>query len=291
MYQRSNASIQDISEMRDIGRALTECGFVELNVEDGSHTWIYDFITQKTGYTLEEMKKLDFITITPEEFHESASVVTEDIKTGRGFKFSIRPIISTNGKITWWYSIRIETKLPYVWFRSEYLNTTDKSGSEYASMAAVMQTANSYNELYNKIYELQLWTEGAVGRLDKKYTELENRIMELAEIIRQTKRFAETAANSSLELKQAMINFQVEVANEMSKQTTEIMRLISADTSHNKRFEIFEEKIQQATLTAMKSITMRANEAGNGLAKKVSIPVSAISAVAIIIQWVISRLY
>lgn len=158
-------------------------------------------------------------------------------------------------------------------------------------MAATMQTTNSYNDLYNRVQDLQSWAEGEVEDLHKKDKELEDKFVVLIEDVKNTKKFAETAANAGLQVQQSMVTFQKSVADEMAKQTTEILRLISTDALQDKRMETFETHIKEATQTAMKAITMKANEAGTGLAKKVSIPVGAIAAIATIIQWCVQHFH
>ena len=275
--------------MRDIGRSLSDRGYLEVDTVTGTVTWANEYLLKKHGYSLSQAQSMTLFDMVPEEFHDPVRNTLADIQAGKGFKFAIRPIVTADGKLVWWYSVRVKTQQPYTWFRSEYLNTTERSGPEYASMAAAMQTTNSYNDLYNRVQELQLWTEEAVERLDKKDAELEDKVHELAEEIRQTKKFAETAANASLEFKQAMVNFQAHVAEEISKQTTEILRLISTDALHDKRMETFEKHVKEATSTAMRAITVKANEAGSSLTKKVTVPVGTIAAIATIIQWVMQH--
>ena len=275
--------------MRDIGRSLSDKGFFEVDVVTGHVTWANEYALSKYGYSLSDITTMTVFDLVPEEFHDSVRNVIADHQSDRGFKFTIRPGKTADNRLVWWYSVRLKSRSPYTWFRSEYLNTTDKVGSEYASMTAAMQTTNSYNDLYNRVQELQIWTEEQVERLDRKDAELEAKFTELAEDLKQTKKFAETAANAGLEVKQAMINFQSHVTEEMAKQTAEILRLISTDAIHDKRMEAFEKHVKQTTQTAMNAITVKANEAGSGLTKKVTIPVGTIAAVATIVQWIIQH--
>lgn len=289
MPVRSPASQQEINEMRDIGRSLSDKGFFEIDVVTGTVTWANEFALKKYGFSLSDITSMTVFDLIPEEFHDSVRNVISDLQSDRGFKFTIRPGKNSEGRLVWWYSVRVKSRNPYTWFRSEYLNTTDAQGAEYASMAAAMQTTNSYNDLYNRIQELQGWTEEQVERLDKKDAELEARFSEFAEDLKQTKKFAETAANAGLEVKQAMINFQGHVTDEMAKQTAEILRLISTDAMHDKRIEAFEKHVKATTATAMNAITVKANEAGSGLTRKVTIPVGTIAAIATILQWILQH--
>ena len=275
--------------MRDIGRSLSDKGFFEVDVVTGNVTWANEFALTKYGFTLSELATMTVFDLVPEEFHDSVRNVISDLQSERGFRFTIRPGKTAAGKLIWWYSVRVKSRSPYTWFRSEYLNITERSGPEYASMTAAMQTTNSYNDLYNRVQELQVWTEEQVERLDRKDAELETKFGDLAEDLRQTKKFAETAANAGLEVKQAMVNFQGHVTEEMSKQTAEILRLISTDAIHDKRIEAFEKHVMRTTTTAMNAITVRANEAGAGLTRKVTIPVGTIAAIATIVQWIIQH--
>ncbi len=289
MTVRSPASQQEINEMRDIGRALSDKGFFEIDIVTGDISWANEFALKKLGYVMSELVTMTVFDIVPEEFHESVRNVVADLQSDRGFKFTIRPDKSASGKLIWWYSVRIKSKAPYAWFRSEYLNTTDSFGTEYASMTAAMQTTNSYNDLYNRIQELQVWTEEQVSRLDEKDVELEKKFSEFAYDLKQTKKYAETAANAGLELKLAVVNFQTHVADEMSKQTAEILRLITIDSVHDKRMEAFEKHVQTTTTIAVNAITVKADEAGSGLTKKVTIPVGIVSLLAAIAQWLIQH--
>ncbi len=126
----THISQQEIIEMRDIGRSLSDKGFVEIDTITGNVTWANEYVLRKSGYTLFQLTTMTVFDIVPEEFHDTTRNIISDIQKGRGFKFAIRPELSADNKLVWWYSVRVKTSQPYTWLRSEYLNTTERSGAE-----------------------------------------------------------------------------------------------------------------------------------------------------------------
>lgn len=289
MSSRGSKSLQEVNEMRDIGRSMSDRGFIEVNFSTGTISWVNEHMLKKLGYTLQQITSMSVFDVVPEEHHDISRGSIYDLQKNRAYRFSIRPILTADQKVSWWYSLKVSATSTTAWFKSELLMITEKSGPEYISMVASMQTTIGYNDLYNRLHELQNWSEDAVKRLDAKDKELEDKIVELSRDVRSTKKAAETAANVGLEVQSAMKNLETNIANEMSSQTTEILNLITTDSLHSARLDAFENHVKATTQTAMTAITNKANEAGSGLTKKVTIPISAIAAIATIIQYLIQH--
>ena len=250
--------------MRELGQSFADRGFFEVNLASGSMEWANNFVLEKYGMTLEQIQAMTLFDLVPSEHHDALTSSVADETKGRSQKFSIWPGKAANGKLVWWYVTKAKGAHPYHWYKAEYLNTTEKTGPEYASMLAAMQTANSYNDLAARLLDHQEWTQHEISRL---------------------------------------IHLKTDMSDQFAKQTTEILRLIGTDTIHEQRMASFETSIKKAASEAAqsaikeitvsaekagKAITVQAHKAGQGLAKKVTVPVSLIAAFAAIAQWLIN---
>jgi hypothetical protein len=289
--------------MRELGQSFADKGFFEVNLASGVVEWANDFALAKYGMTLDQIQAMTIYDLTPSEHHDALTSSVADETKGRSQKFSIWPGKMADGRLVWWYITKAKGAHPYHWYKAEYLNTTDKTGPEYTSMLAAMQTANSYNDLASKLLDYQEWTQGEISRLDQGFASLQQGQKEMQEQLKGCLSAANRAANESVEANQRMAKFETNVENQFAKQTTEILRLIGTDTIHEQRMAAFETSVQkaasEATATAVKeiaassekagkAITTQAHKAGQGLARKVTVPVSMVAAVAAIVQWLIN---
>ncbi len=290
--------------MRELGQSMTERGFFEVNLSTTSIEWLNDFALAKFGMTLEQIQSMTMYDLVPVEHHEMMGDSIADESRGRAQKFSIWPHKTSDGKLVWWYVTKAKSAHPYHWYKAEYLNTTEKSGPEYASMLAAMMTANSYNDLHTKLLDHQDWTRGEVNRLSEETRELREGQAEIRDQVKGCRAAADKAANEALEANAGIKSLRGDMDTQFSKQTTEILRLISTDTQHEARMAAFatsmnkvaEEAAQKAVVLITESankaghaIVVQAKQAGQGLSRRVTIPVSAIAAVATIVQWVIAH--
>ncbi len=294
---QSKGNPYDSVPMRELGQNLIEHGFFELNLVSGSVEWVNTFTLGKYGMQLEQMQAMTIYDLIPSEHLDSLTSAVADETKGRPHKFSIWPGKTADGKLVWWYITKIKNAHPIHCYRAEYLNTTDKSGPGYASMLAIMSTANSYNELAAKLSEHQDWTQKEVAKINIAVDSLQDHL-------RGCLSAANRAANEAVEANQSITRMKSDMADQFAKQTTEILRLISTDTVHEERMATFETHMKKAAADAAtsaikeiaasaekagKAITVQANKAGQGLARKVTIPVGAIATAATIIQWIMNN--
>jgi len=286
--------------MRDTGKGLPEKGFFELDLMSSKIMWMNEFSLTKLGMNLEQAQSMTVYDVVPEEFHDSLSSFISDASSGRTSKFYIWPFRSSDMSVTWWYFARFKSDHPTHWFKAEFLNKTGKSGPEYSSMLAAMNTANSYNDLYNKLSDFQLFTKSNIDSINEKVQELKDEQAVLKEQIVGATSAANRAANAAIDVSSAMRNFKTDVQEQFSKQTVEILRLISTDAVHDQRLVAFEKHIQKTTDNAVRVITVQADKAGQiittqadkagkSLSRKVTIPIGAIAAVMTILQWIITH--
>lgn len=286
--------------MRDLGRSLKDQGFFEVDLSSGHVTWANDFVLDKFGYTLHQLQSMSVFDLVPEEMHEAVRNSIADQSHGKLFRFSIRPATSASGRLVWWYSVRVRAEHPLYWFRAEYLNTTDPKGPEYTSMVAAMNTANGFNELYNELADFKKWTSGSIERLDGMDADLQEDMQELKDQLQASVKASHRAANAALEARASIDSFKRDVSDQMSKQTAEIIRLISNDSAQAEalgRLEDFMKRatadamnaMEKTTATAVQRISDETNKSGDKITKKVTVPIGLISAIVVIIQWLIQH--
>lgn len=284
--------------MRDLGRSLSEQGFFEVDLVSGHITWANDYALERTGYTFDQIRTFTVFDLVPEQFHESLRNTVSDQTQGKFHKFSMWPMQAASGDLVWWYSVRVKTVHPLYWYRCEYLNATGKTGPEFSSMCAAMHTTNGYNDLYNRLADFQTWTRENVERINTDVTTLQGAVEDLHEDIENLQgkvelatKAAERAANIGLENQQTLAAMKREMSEEFSKQTAEIIRLISTDAIHSKRLEAFEAHMQRSAEKAVQIIRIQADKSGKDMARKVTVPVGAIAAIATLIQWFIQHFW
>lgn len=294
----------DVSAMRDLGRSLKEQGFFEVDLETGRFLWANDFALDQYGFRLDQLQSMSLWDLVPEEFHEDIRNSVADQVHGKLFRFSIRPSLAADDRLVWWYIVRVRADHPIYWFRGEYLNTTDKKGPEFSSMCAAMTTANGYNELYNELADFKGWTRENLSRLEGADEEIKEDVRELKDQLQAAIKASHRAANAALESKASIEAFKRDVSDQMSRQTAEIIKLISNDALQGeqlKRFEAFMEQttetavqtvkktMQQTTETAVKTISDQTERSGDKITRKVTVPIGVIAGIVTIIQWLIQH--
>lgn len=286
----------DVSAMRDLGRSLSDQGFFEVDLVSGHITWANEKALDRCGYTFDQIRTFTVFDLVPEQFHEGLRNSVSDQTSGKFHKFSMWPMQTASGDLVWWYSVRVKTVHPLYWYRCEYLNTTGKEGSDFSSMCAAMHTTNGYNDLYNRLADFQTWTRENVERINTDVTGLQHAVEDLHDDIAKLQgrvdlatKAAERAADIGLENQQTLATMKREMSEEFSKQTAEIIRLISTDAIHSKRLEVFESHMQQSAARAVQIIRVQADKSGKDMARKVTIPVGAIAAILTLVQWLIQH--
>lgn len=290
----------DTSAMRDLGRSLKDQGFFEADLVTGLISWANDFVLGKYGYSLSQLQSMTLFDLVPEEFHDELRNSVSDQTRGRLFRFSIRPGKSADGKLVWWYLVRVRADHPVYWYRGEYLNTTGKAGSEYSSMTAAMETANGYNDLYNELADFKGWARENVHRLDGADAEIQEDMRELKEQLHASIKASNRAANAALESRASIESFKRDVSEQMSKQTAEIIKLISNDATQGEQLRKFSEFMDKTTAqavqtmkttteTAVQQISAQANKSGDKITRQVTVPIGLIAALVTLIQWMIQH--
>jgi LysM repeat protein len=291
--------------MRELGQSYSDKGFFEVNLASGAVEWANEFVLSKYGMTLEQLQAMTIYDLVPTEHHDAVTSSIADESRGRSQKFSIWPGKTASGKLVWWYVTKAKSAHPFHWYKAEYLNITDKIGPEYTSMLASMSTAATVNDLASRLLDHQEWTQGEVNRLDDGLRNLQQGQAEMQEQLKGCLAAANRAANEAVQANTTISHLKDDMENQFAKQTTEILRLISTDTVHEQRMSKFEDSMKKAATEAAnsairqiaasaekagKAITVQAHHAGQGLARKVTVPVGVIAAVATLVQWIINYL-
>jgi PAS domain S-box-containing protein len=292
--------------MRNLGASLSDKGFFEIDLLSGSMTWMNPFALDSMGYSLEQVQSMTVFDIVLPEFQEAVTNVVSDTIAGRNHKYGIWPFKSGDGGIVWWYTVREKDDPPLYWYKAEFLGKTSRSGKDYAAMCVAMTTINGYNDLSTKLHDHVSWTKTEIDGLKAADEKVWKAIEEVKRIGRGAHAAAEKAANFSLANDKSIKDLNVSMSDGFSKQTLEIMRLISTDAGHEERFKVFETGMDKAATAAVEKataaivkqtekagnvITVRAEQAGKGLSKKVSIPVGIIAAAMTIVQWILNHYF
>lgn len=295
-------SKSDVDSMRNLGGSLADKGFFELDLLSGQVSWMNGFSLESMGYTLAQAKSMTVFDMVPAEFQEAVSNVVSDTIAGRNHRYGVWPFKSADGEIVWWYTVREKDDAPLYWYRGELLGKTPKSGRDYAAMCLTMNTINNYNDLATKFNEHVSWTKTEIERLNAVDEKVWKAIEEVKRIGRGAHAAAEKAANAAFANDKSIKDLNLKIDDAISKQTVEIMRLISTDAGHEERFKAFElgmklaaeEAVKEAVKAIVKqtekagnAITVKAEQAGKGLSKKITVPIGIIATVMTVIQLLI----
>jgi F0F1-type ATP synthase membrane subunit b/b' len=282
-----------VDKMRELGESIPDKGLIEYNVVSGAINWANKFVLDKTGYSLEEIKKLTIFDIVPKQFHEKIKDSLSVISGSREPGSSIWPGKTTSGQVSWWYLLQAKTQHPLRWSQCEYVQTTEPSGTAFVFMSIQMDITNKYGAIDQKVAELDRWTRDQINELSRKYRSLEEFIKdEIRPALNGAKEAADSAKESKKALDELKEDFKKQINSindKAAEHTGEILKLISTDVVHSKRITAFEQHVKMTTDLAIKSITMQADKAGKGLSKKVTIPVSVTAAVVTIAQYLIQN--
>ncbi len=74
-----------------------------------------------------------------------------------------------------------------------------------------------------------------------------------------------------------------------TKTSLEILRLIKSDEDRKVRAQAYEEHVKKTTESAIKIIEAQAAKSGNGLSRKVTVPIFVITTLAMIIQFLLQH--
>lgn len=295
-------SQSDVDSMRNLGASLADKGFFEIDLLSGSLAWMNAYSLESMGYTLDQIRSMTVFDVVPPDFQEAVTNVVSDTIAGKNHKYGVWPFKSADGEIVWWYTVREKDDPPLYWYKAEYLGKTPRSGRDYAAMCVAMNTVNGYNDLHTKLNDHVSWTKQEIDGLKATDEKVWKAIEEVKRIGRGAHAAAEKAANYGLQNEKSIRDMNTNMSEGFSKQTLEIMRLISTDAHHDERFKVFEAGMDKAAQAAVEkattaivkqtekagnAITDRAEKAGKGLSKKITVPVGIIATVMTIIQLLI----
>lgn len=282
---------QSLSDMREAGRSLDDKALFEIDLSSGAITWVNQFVLNKLGYGMEQIRALTIYDLIPEEFHDEINDEVSDKSTGKSRKFSFWPIKNSSGQLVWWYLYKTKIEFPTCWSHAELVQITRHEGPEYTFMRVTMDNASIFNSLQSRVDELDKWIHNKVHTLEVADAGFHKLINDISDKMKHVMNAATSAANTSLEVAAAVKNLKGDVQDTVGKHEEEILKLISTDVHHDRRIEAFEKHVKATTDKAIQSITTQANTAGKGLSRKVTIPVSAIAAIATLLQWLISHFF
>lgn len=269
-------------EMRSLGKSLSDKGMVEYSIPSGEIIWCNNYALEKVGYKQQKTWSVSIFDVIPEEFHIKLKEHVANIVANRSYA-SIWPVKTTSGEVSWWYVFQTRTHHSTRWAQVDYIQTTETGGIAYSFMRMQMDIMNKYGGLNTKVDELDKWVSEKIDELTKKDDELSQSISKITEL-----------TSSLIDTKDSIDSFKKELKEQFreldkksDEHTTEILKLIGSSVVHSKRLNAFEKHVKMTTDLAIKSITIQTEKAGKGLSKKVAIPVSIVSILTAIIQYLI----
>ena len=279
-----------ISNLRDTGRRMTNRGVFEFDITTGVFTWANDYALSILGYNQSQLGSLTIFDIVQEEFHD---IVRSNLNDGSKFKFYIWPSKMINGDIAWWYISQTQIHHPLQWSHGDLIQKTDSSGVAFSFMKTQMETTNNYSQIQNQLNELDEWVKEQIKNLseeDKALWEFTKNIEEkISNVVEASTHAANVSSSTRKEVEKLgsiMIEQYKSFDEKFASHTTEIIKLMNSDESHNERIEAFEKHIKNITDLAIKAVTVQAERIGKGISKQIAIPVAGITALATAIQWI-----
>lgn len=287
--------------MREEGRTQDDSGVFEIDLVENKVTWANDYVINRSGYTLDQIKHMTLFDLIPETFHGRMQDAMEEASKRKSddgvtpVATSIWPFKTTGGKIAWWAVTKTVIEYPTIWIYGDHIQTTGLTGMSFLFMQAFMRAANGQSGLYDKVSELKAWTAAQIARLDEEDKRLKDGLSALESKMSDALAASKEAAKAANSTHTMMEALQGAFRDFEAKYGVEILKLIGTDTVHDKRIDAFEKHVKLTTDLAVKSIEMQAaksaqsmneqvKETSKGLSRKVTIPVSIIATVAIILE-------
>jgi hypothetical protein len=293
---RENHHDPTLREERDTGRNLEDKAVFEINYSSSSIDWANDFALEKLGYTLDQITSMSIFDLSPERFHEK---IREDMASDardRERRFSILPLRSMTGLVSWWYVYKIKSSLPKKWMSAEHLQDTAMIGPEFTFMCLQMDALNYHADLELRMDDLESWVQHQVDRVDRDIHTIKDKVDSVGVKTDHAVTAAKNAAQHSLDAKNASLAVQSEFKSQFQKfedsqvgHTAEILRLIGMDSILDMRVKSFEEHVKLTTEDAVKAIEAQADSSGKGLSRKITIPIGVLVGLATVVQVVISN--
>jgi hypothetical protein len=271
-------------EMRSLGRSLLDKGMVEYSIPSGEIAWCNSYVLDKIGHESQKTWDVSIFDMIPNEFHKKLKEHISNISSN-GSITSIWPVKTQSGKLSWWYVFQTKTYNSTRWIQVDYIQTTETDDIACSFMRMQMDIMYKCSDLNTKVDELDKWVSEKIDELTKKDNELFQSISEITEL---TSSLIDTK-NSIDQFKGELRKQFKELDKKSDEHTTEILKLIGSSVVHSKRLNAFEKHVKMTTDLAIKSITLQTEKAGKGLSKKIAVPVSIVSIIAAIIQYLIQN--
>jgi PAS domain S-box-containing protein len=278
-----------IREMRDRGRSLENTGMAEVDLSSGAITWVNNYLSEQVGMSIKDLCSMTVFDITPESLQDRTQEGVANRTAGRPSGYPVWASMTGDGKVAWWYTIQTKTSFPLHWVECELIQKTDPEGIPFSFMKFQMEITGRQSSTGTQIEELDKWVHEQVSRQDTDLAEMGRKLDAAVKLVRSSADAALASRNASMALQVEVNDKLKEFDDALTDHTTEILRLIGTDQVHDKRIEAFEKHVKKTTDLAIKSITMQADKAGQGLSKRVTIPVSVIAAVATLVQYLIQN--
>jgi uncharacterized protein YdcH (DUF465 family) len=281
--------------MREVGRDFDDQGFVEINLVSGTIEWANNFLLDKLGYTLKQFTTMTLFDAVPQEYHDTLRDSIADHQKNHSIKFEILPIGTADGEIAWWQAVTYKQESPLVWMKTEYINKIKHIDSTL--MSVLYKIVHEYNELMIRLSEHEKTNNSRFNTIDATVHQINDRL-------NRAYAASQTAADEAIKANAGIKALKSEMDEALSRQTTEILRLIRTDSSIGERLKIYEAGVQAVTEQAAKKmaeeitkqaqsagteITNQAKTASKGISRRVTIPLGVIAGAFLALQWVITH--
>lgn len=293
-----------VNVMRSNGQALTEQGFIEIDLGTGSILWANDFFCKTLGYKLEQITKFLIFDLAPDSLRDPISMSVSDRMVGTRHHYCIWPFKAPDDSIVWWYTMFVKSEDSVFWFRTDFLNRTPTTGTEYLSLVVSMNTINDHNEFRSHFDVVTKANEDRIVRVEADTHALKSGMENFMKLTEQSISASRSAASETLKVRSEISELRSEMRDGMASQTVELIRLMTNDSAQNLRIESYEKQLRESTEKIMsqamsniddkgrlaaQNMNMEAANAGNTIGKRVSIPIGVISIVSTVIQFIIAH--
>lgn len=282
-----------IDEMRAIGRSVKDQGFLEIDQVNGNFRWSNEFFLSKTGYSLDQIQRMSIFDVVPSAFHQE---LTDRMQGSSSPKFSVVPVKTADRKIVWWFMIPVRKETALDWSKGDFIQITEEEGQAFTFMRLMMTATNSSGELHGRMDTMGDWMKTEIARLDKHDKEQDERIKKIEEMMTHAVQAAKSAAQTALDVNSTVKTLSNEfragidlVKSDQATHAGEILKLILNDQDFKQKQDEMIQRIEKTADNATAAITTRATREGQGMARRVTVPVSLIAAVMTLIQWVLTH--
>lgn len=270
-----------ITSMREIGISMSGHGFIEV-VSDDTISWTNEVIEKIIGVSVSG-SQINYII--PEDFvHDFSIFINNPIKK------CIIPIKNSNSRISWFYCEIIKKEFGISWIKCSYITNTSFNDSNYIIYYSVSKEMINNIITYKKLEDIIHNNESRFVVMEEKLSSLNSMYEQVIISSSKTYNSARIAADSVMEVSQNIKKYKSEIEENLSKHTEEILKLISTDAHHDEEIKKFKENAKIVTDASISTIKTQTKEITTSVSKKIIIPISLISAIAAIFQFIINSI-